>query len=265
MSDELDQTVENPSWSHFEQWNELFEELCRRRGFAAANDLAQVYCRRTRRQTRRDLDATVRNINNWRSGSHAPSARNLAILGQLLDVTSDPSLDKAWHTLYRRTKREPGSVATTAEIASSHSSRISAIFRGQWRKVLAIAAVSVTAALVGGLSAWEGGSPSPATASAPSQHLISFRRTIVLSLGESTIIHGHRGDCGAPPPDKATTTAMLPTDLGIGVLSAGNVGTRYSRHCGGLTPAREVILRAERVGSAKIELFDDVITVAVVE
>ena len=204
VSENPEQAVENRSWSDFEQWNVLFEALCRLRGFAAVNDLAQVYCRRTRRHTQRDLDAAARSINNWRSGSHAPSARNLAVLAQLLDVASDPALDEAWHTLYRRAKGEPEFVSGVAAAVPPDGSWTTKLFRGEQRRfAYGIAAAAVAFAFVSGFAFWYSDSQAPATASTASKkRLIPFRRTVTLSVGQSTVIHGHRADCGRPAPDK---------------------------------------------------------------
>ena len=264
ISGNPEQAAENRSWSDFEQWNVLFETLCGLRGFATANDLAQVYCRRTRRQTQRDLDTAARSINNWRSGSHAPSARNLAILAQLLDVASDPALDEAWHALYRKAKDQTELASGAARTSRFDGSWMAALIQvGQGHLVSILAVLVTLAAFVSGFAFWYIATETPAAVSARSRSLIPFRRTVILSVGQSAVVHGHRGDCGGPAPDKESTTAILPSKIGIGTLTAGGIGMRYSRRCNGLTPAREVILHAKRVGSEQIELFDDVITVAV--
>jgi len=266
MSGNLEQVAKNQPWSDFEQWNMLFEALCETRGFTAVNDLAHAYCRRMRRQTQRDLDAAVRSINNWRAGSHAPSARNLAVLAQILEVSSDPALHEAWQTLYRRAKGQPNTASSVTAQAPSRDSRITTLVRGmRWRRPFLIAVSALVVAFVVGYAFRSAGDRVTASASAEPQQLIPYRPTVILAVGQRAVIHGYRAECGRPAPDKDETTSILPSKIGIGTLIAGNTGVRYSRHCGGNTPAREVILHAEHAGSDKIELFGDVISIAVTE
>ena len=254
------QAIQDRPWPDFERWNVLFEALCSIRGFAAVNDLAHAYCGRTRGHTQRDLDAAARSINNWRSGSHAPSARNLAILAQILDVTSDPVLNEAWHTLYRKAKDQTEAVSGPPGAPPRDSSWTTTVFRGGRRHfVFIIAAAVVVAAFVSVLAAWHAGSQ----ASETSQRPIPFRPKVILKVGQSAVIHGYRASCGKPAPDKDATTSRFPSKIEVGILAAGDIGVRYSRHCGGDTPAREVIFHSERVGSEKIELFGDVIAITV--
>jgi hypothetical protein len=56
--------------------------------------------------------------------------------------------------------------------------------------------------------------------------------------------------------------AELP-ELEIGTWADGRVGTRYSRKCGGPTPARGIVFKATKAGAAKIDLYGDPVRIEV--
>ncbi len=249
-------------WSDFEHWNALFGALCANQGLGSVNDLAHVYCDNTGRRSQRDLDAAVRNINNWRKGSHTPSAKNLAILADILNVASDPALNEAWRTLYVKAKCQPEFDSNETVTVRSRNSRMTTLFRGEHRRIaFVIGTLIVTAASVSGFTAWHASSQASVTSERP----IAFRSKVTLKVGQSVVIHGYRAGCGKPAPDRESTTSKFPPKIGVGTLTAGDTGVRYSRHCKGDTPAREVIFHAERVGSEMIELFGDAITLTVIQ
>lgn len=88
---------------------------------------------------------------------------------------------------------------------------------------------------------------------------ISYKERVTLSVGQSVVIHGIRGDCGQPP---AKSEISLPA-LQTGTLSLGKLGVRNSGSCGGPTPAIEVIFTATTKGRESFEVEGDKISVRV--
>ena len=99
----------------------------------------------------------------------------------------------------------------------------------------------------------------PAAVAAQSGNTIEFKERVTLAVGQSTVIHGARGDCGRAP---AKSDIALPA-LKTGTLSLGQAGVRDSRSCGGPTPAIEVIFTATAKGRESFELFGDKVSVRV--
>ncbi|SDE94579.1 hypothetical protein [Rhodospira trueperi] len=93
---------------------------------------------------------------------------------------------------------------------------------------------------------------------------IPYRETVTLSVGQSAIIHGARGQCGEAPPDWSAVAARLPM-VSVGTFSDGGVGERRSRRCNGPTPARAVRFTATTPGQEQIELFGDTVDITVTE
>lgn len=91
---------------------------------------------------------------------------------------------------------------------------------------------------------------------------VEYRKAVSLRIGESSVIHGARSDCGERAPDWETTQLKLPT-LPIGTWSDGGEGKRYSRACGGPTPARGVVFTATRPGLEQFLLYGDSVTIHV--
>jgi len=101
------------------------------------------------------------------------------------------------------------------------------------------------------------------SASAVAQE-IPYRKSVTLSVGQSAIIHGARGECGEAPPTWSRVAERLPI-VGLGTFSDGGEGTRHSRSCGGPTPARAVRFTATTPGHEQIELFRDPIDITVTQ
>ncbi|MEO0402262.1 MAG: hypothetical protein AAF214_07785 [Pseudomonadota bacterium] len=89
---------------------------------------------------------------------------------------------------------------------------------------------------------------------------IPTHRSIQVQVGQSIIVNGFRGACGARPknvdPNRTRATRL-------GVLSNGKWGVVQSRTCGGWTPAVEVIFTAQKKGRETIEVAGTKIKVAV--
>ena len=88
---------------------------------------------------------------------------------------------------------------------------------------------------------------------------IKFRDKVTLSVGESVVIYGYRGECGALPADG---DIELPSPK-TGTLTTGKDGFRESKRCKGKTPAVEIIFTATTPGREKIEIQGDGISVRV--
>ncbi|MEM8658833.1 MAG: hypothetical protein AAGF22_12135 [Pseudomonadota bacterium] len=89
---------------------------------------------------------------------------------------------------------------------------------------------------------------------------IPLERNVEISVGQSMIVNGARGDCGARP---ANLDLNRTRDTKTGTLSLGKWGVKRSRTCGGWTPAIEVIFTAKRNGRETIEVNGDKINVHV--
>ena len=84
---------------------------------------------------------------------------------------------------------------------------------------------------------------------------------VEMSVGETLVIHGIRGECGQEPQ----VDPNMRKETLLGFMHFGNAGVRMSRSCNGATPAIEVLFTASKVGEETLELFGDVILITVVE
>lgn len=100
---------------------------------------------------------------------------------------------------------------------------------------------------------------SPMAALSQGANDIPYRENITLSVGESAVIYGYRGECGQLPAAGAVRVPALST----GTLSIGQPGQRRSQRCGGITPAVEIIFTATTPGRESFELQGDRIRVRV--
>lgn len=99
----------------------------------------------------------------------------------------------------------------------------------------------------------------PAPLAAQSGPEIKDRERVTLDVGESVVIYGYRGDCGALPTAGQVELPVLKT----GTLSTGRNGKRNSKRCNGMTPAVEIIFTATTPGREVFELQGDDISVRV--
>lgn len=90
-------------------------------------------------------------------------------------------------------------------------------------------------------------------------NVIEYRERVTLSVGQSAVIHGIRGECGQAPVKSEIELPAIKT----GTLSLGKDGRRQSRSCGGPTPAIEVIFTATTKGRESFEVEGDKISVRV--
>lgn len=87
---------------------------------------------------------------------------------------------------------------------------------------------------------------------------IAYKERVSVSVGQSVVVYGYRGDCGQPPASGAIDLPALKT----GTLSVGKAGTKNSGTCGP-TPAVEIIFTATTPGRESFEVQGDKITVRV--
>ena len=96
---------------------------------------------------------------------------------------------------------------------------------------------------------------------ADSDNPIKGLSKVTMKVGESKVIWGWRGKCGARPKgvDPKRTRASK-----LGVLSNGKWGVFKSRTCGGWTPAVEIVFTAKKKGrEVNTTQFDQKIAVVV--
>ncbi|MFK7880044.1 hypothetical protein [Roseobacter sp.] len=95
---------------------------------------------------------------------------------------------------------------------------------------------------------------------ADSNNQIPTHRSVKLTVGESVVVNGYRGECGKRPTNVDPNRTR---DTKYGTLSNGKWGVVKSRTCGGWTPAVEVIFTARKKGRETIEVAGTKIKVAV--
>ena len=100
------------------------------------------------------------------------------------------------------------------------------------------------------------------TATSARAQEIPYQKNVSLEVGQSAVIYGVRGKCGQAAPSWEEIAAQLP-NITTGKFSDGGVGTRYSRGCGGTTPARAIQLTATSPGREQLMLFQDPVNIEV--
>jgi hypothetical protein len=249
-----------------DRWHVLFDELCSRAGFHDAASLASRYCETSGGGGQKEHDAALRNLNNWRSGRHIPRLRSLKKLETILELDRSPELLQRWRTLYRQANEDdddnqavpPGGRPEEAEGAIAHG----------WRDKLtgsSLAAGGIllfaTGVMVGyiGASGWR-----PWGGPADNAPMVPYRPDIVMSVGESRVIHSERGDCGQMPRDWTDVADALPSTA-LGTFSDGGLARRNSKFCKGITPARAIVFTASQAGVEEFLIQGDFMKVTVVE
>ncbi|MBB3809451.1 hypothetical protein [Pseudochelatococcus contaminans] len=254
--------------ARYEQWSLLLDRLCVEKGHADNRSLASTYCAAAKKETAGDYASALKNLENWRSGSHAPSRRNFRILTQILGIQERDEAWDDWNALYQKTQRRKP--ATEAEMLQLPEEPLPETFP-RWRGTGLLAAglaVTIAAALIApAVHHYLSQPDSSQLASMPDAvdvdgTLFYMRSTVRVAVGESLIVHGNRGDCGEQPPSWQDTLANLPP-MTIGRWSDGGVGKRGSNTCGGPTPARAVVFTGTQPGEDKIMLYGDLVFIRV--
>ena len=249
------------AWSDYEGWHELFDAVCLDRGHPDNARLASELCTLTGTTDQAGYETAVRNLANWRRGQHVPHRKNFIALSTLLEIDAHEDLKLHWNSLFSQTKqRGRMQKSDTRELIGGPGKPTSFLgARGRMALMIAgaVALSSIGTVYVQSSGIFDG-------VSNPELRMATIRHKIFVSpkVGDSVVIHGVRGDCGQEPPSWRNLAPGFPS-LKTGVLSEGRIGVRFSRACGGNTPAREVVFTAKRPGSEKITLFGDTTTIEV--
>lgn len=235
-----------------ETWHEMFDAICVEQGHLDNMRLADGLCAAAGNQTETAFHAALKNLSNWRSGSHIPQRRNFLLLTAMLGIDQSDGMRAKWNELYGRARsRTPAEPAADAPMAVPPDRRRYLVVGAG--AVLGILAVAAGATLMRPAEP-EDGSFAGIEA--------EYRKNVTVKVGDAIIIHGARGnDCG-PAPDWEVTRKLLP-ELTTGKLSDGGVGTRFSRQCDGLVAARAILFTATTLGTEQTALYGDPITIHV--
>ena len=268
------------TFDSFREWHRLFDALCIERGHLDNARLAGEYCALTRKKADTAYESALKSLNNWRQGLHTPSRRNFRILTLMLRLEDAPEASAPWHRLYEEAqRRKPADAAGNGEEhrPPAPPERVparAAASRGRAGRGIVAAAVFLLVGAGGAaLALVTMGETQTQTAAPPKSgppvidmtgRRIEMHERVAARVGQSVVVHGSRGRCGAQPPDWDDVLKGLPR-LSIGVWSDGGVGIRVSRACGGGTPARAVVFTATHPGEERIVLYDDPITIRVTE
>ena len=239
------------AWAGHHQWHHLLDAICVEEGhddnMALANELSAASGNRSGEA----FEAALKNLRNWRNGTHLPQRRNFILLTKVLRIDSDEGLKKHWTHLYGEAQRDASRGPMRAKTDPS-ASRLPA--------APMLATIAVPLLIVGAGLVFIMGFDVSTQDRPPAD--VEYRKAVSLKAGESIVVHGARGKCGEDPPDWEKVLSKLP-ELEIGHWSEGDVGTRYSRKCGGPTPARGIVLNATKSGQAEVTLFGDPVKIEV--
>jgi hypothetical protein len=245
----------NIQWDSFEQWHDLFDALCIERGYLDNSELATVLCGVANKNEQLNYHATMKNLGNWRRGLHIPSRKNFLALTKVLAVKSAEEAEAAWFRLYAEA-RKPVKVADVGLVAPVALGPMSA----HWTQLLGVRAIASAIFCVACMLAVPFYLLGAASGNLSAD--VEYRRAISLRLGETSVVHGARSACGDAAPSWDHVRSKLP-DIEIGIWSDGGEGKRYSRACGGPTPARGVRFTATASGLKEIKLYGDPVSIHV--
>lgn len=253
-------------FDEIDRWHELFDELCTRAGYSETASLAGKYCAMTNGGGQHQYETALRNLNNWRSGRHIPRQRSMRILCELLRVPEDPALLARWNTLYQRARQveeeatednpPPVNAAADTRRRSSHPGNLwtlQAMFAGAFLFLVGMGAGVLVA------SDWR-----PWGGPADAAPMIRYDPELRMTVGESRVIHGERGDCGKLPREWDDLQNSLPASA-LGTFSDGGLVRRNSKYCKGVTPARGIRFTATKPGTELMHITGDLIKMTVVE
>lgn len=251
------------SWGRADRWHELFDLVCIERGYLDNSQLATELCNATANRGQQNYEAALKNLGNWRRGLHVPSRKNLFVLTRLLGVDDDEYLREIWRRLYLDARKpEPkasilqSAIPAVTPVAGTNSSGSGLLLRIV--SVGTFVGVAIILGTIGYLFS-KGYYVSAAGIHAAD---VEYRKSVSLRIGESTVVHGARSACGEQAPEWKVVREKLP-GIEIGTWSDGGEGRRYSRACGGPTPARGVVFTATAAGMEEITLYGDPVAIHV--
>lgn len=242
----------------FETWHEFFDFLCHSAGYCDNAELASRYCLKSGKRDKENFDAMQKNLRNWRLGRHRPLRRNVILLAELLDVDKDPTLQCTWDALYSASRAEGARGGIEADIPKPDLAAHGSLFRSGWHLPLSALALVVNA---GGAFAWQSITERHAFEQLP---MIGYDARVVMSVGESRLIHGDRTDCSGPPPDWYYLRAQVPPSA-LGEFSDGGVARKMDNSCNAVVRARAVRFTAKTAGSEELDLLGDYMKIVVTD
>ncbi len=248
-----------------DRWHELFDTLCERAGFSDTASLAASYCQLTRGNGQHQFETAVRNLNNWRSGRHIPRQRSMRILAEILGVDENPELLAQWNRLYRTARQaEPEeTMEDDAPAKVTHPpAQKQSLSRWFLLPAMAVGALIFFLGMATGAmltSDWR-----PWGRPAENVPFVVYQPELQMTVGESRIIHGERGDCGKMPREWSDVWNGL-SPSALGTYSDGGLVRRNSKYCKGITPARGIRFTATTPGTETLHVSGDMIKLTVVE
>ncbi|MBK1623096.1 hypothetical protein [Afifella marina] len=254
---------EQRDWSGCLTWHELLDALCARQGYLDNLALADDLCAANGIQTQAAFNATLKNLQNWRRGAHIPQRRNFVLLGKILKVDQFDGLRERWNRLYSEAKTQRTNVsAKNVEVPpSSDPTAIAPAARLSVAIAVAVLVVGSVAAFF--VLVWpESDIADTNVVVSPEELRADYVRNVTATVGDALVIHGARGTNCGPAPDWDDAKKKLP-ELETGILSDGDVGTRFSRQCGRRVPARAILFTATSPGTEQTALFGDRISITV--
>jgi hypothetical protein len=247
----------------FAHWHELLDEQCNRAGFADSMALAAEFCAATNGSGRSQFETAIRNLNNWRSGRHLPRPRSVRVLERLLKIGDDPKLLEKWNQLYQRARLDEPELGEASALVAPEARRRFAMPGGAGKPIAlgaagaALFGLGLVAGTVIGETGWR-----PWGGPADDAPMIFYRPEVTLTVGQSQVIHGERGDCGKLPREWNELAGNLPTSK-LGVFSDGGLVQRNSMYCKGVTPARGVRFTATNAGVEEAYIAGDYMKITV--
>lgn len=237
------------NWKTYRRFHELLDELCIEEGhhdnMALASELSAVSGKRSGEA----FESAMKNLRNWRSGTHLPQRRNFIFLSKALHVNSDEGLKECWENLYAKARSQAGQGAARDDLEPSRrTSPAVTIF------------ITFIVLTVGAGSLFKTSFEVAAQRGRSAD--VEYRKSVTLNVGDFVVVHGARGNCDEDPPNWENVVANLP-ELETGYWSDGDIGTRYSRNCGGPTLARGIVFNATKSGRSEISLFGDPVRIEV--
>lgn len=249
-------------WEKFDKWHELFDALCAEQGHFDNARLASIFCTVTKNNGQANYDAALKNLANWRRGVHIPSRKNFLALSKAIELQGRDGLLDRWNKLYGEARKPAVGESVEPSVLSVEKDGDrairTAIYSTRW--VSGVTMLMVLAVLGAGVYLLNSGYYISAQGIRAID--VEYRKAVSLRVGESSVIHGARSDCGERAPNWEVTQSKLPP-LPIGTWSDGGEGKRYSRACGGPTPARGVVFTATQSGLEQFLLYGDSVTINV--
>lgn len=241
-------------WGSYQEWHKLLDAVCIQQGHLDNMALASAMSAVSGNRSGEAFEAALKNLRNWRSGSNLPQKRNFVLLTKVLRIDAHEELQRLWTTLYEAARKSaPGATG----MRPAHGDTVS---KFGMKTPLAMTFAALTVVAIGTIYLLQSGFEVSAEGVQAAD--VEYRKSVSLKVGESIVVHGARGACGGSPPAWEIVAAELP-ELEIGTWADGRVGTRYSRKCGGPTPARGIVFKATNAGAAKIDLYGDPVRIEV--